>query len=70
MTRDDVLRMALEAGFPLLGPARTEAAMRFADMVMEECAKVCEIAEMYDGDCLKNSDPRKTCAAAIRARKP
>ena len=33
MTRDDVLRMALEAGFPLLGPARTEAAMRFADMV-------------------------------------
>ena len=36
----------------------------------EECAKVCEIAEMYDGDCLKNSDPRKTCAAAIRARRP
>ena len=42
MTKDDVLRMALEAGFPLLGPARTDAAMRFAALVMEEDAKVCD----------------------------
>ena len=36
MTRDDVLRMALEAGFPILGPARTDAAMRFAALVAAE----------------------------------
>lgn len=86
MTRDDVLRMALEAGFPLLGPARTEAAMRFADMVMEECAKVCDDkAEHYEtqaqealneGDLddviiLRSTAWRiSVCAAAIRARKP
>ena len=62
MTKDDVLRMALEAGFPLLGPARTDAAMRFAALVMEEAAKVCEK--------VGNHNITAACAEAIRARKP
>ena len=62
MTKDDVLRMALEAGFPLLGPARTDAAMRFTALVMEEDAKVCET--------VGNHNITAACAAAIRARKP
>ena len=62
MTKDDVLRMALEAGFPLLGPARTDAAMRFAALVMEEDAKVCET--------VGNHNITAACAEAIRARKP
>jgi len=36
----------------------------------ERCAKIAEDAELYDGDCLKNSDPRATIAAAIRAGEP
>lgn len=32
------------------------------------CAKVCEEVDLHSGDHLKNSDPRVTCAAAIRAR--
>ena len=65
MTKDDVLRMALEAGFPLLGPARTDAAMRFAALMMEEDAKVCENLPMQ-----QEIDVRDQAAAAIRARKP
>jgi hypothetical protein len=34
---------------------------------LEEAAKVCEAVDLHDGDHLKNSDPRATCAAAIRA---
>ena len=76
----DVIRLAKEANIDLehhvsigrepVWIATQDELERFAALVVEECAKVCEIAEMYDGDCLKNSDPRKTCAAAIRARKP
>ena len=68
MTKDDVLRMALEAGFPLLGPARTDAAMRFAALVMEEDAKVCEARNT--GDCSREDQESTLCAEAIRARKP
>ena len=32
------------------------------------CAKACEEVELHSGDHLKSSDPRVTCAAAIRAR--
>lgn len=31
----------------------------------ERCAVRAETVDLYDGDRLKNSDPRKTCAAAI-----
>lgn len=45
---------------------------RFATLVAaaerEACAKVCEAVDLHNGDHLKNSDPRVTCAAAIRAR--
>lgn len=34
----------------------------------EACAKACEEVDLHSGDHLKNSDPRVTCAAAIRAR--
>lgn len=34
----------------------------------EACAQECESVDLHDGDFLKDSDPRKTCAAAIRAR--
>ena len=82
MTKDDVLRMALEAGFPLLGPARTDAAMRFAALMMEEDAKVCENEAKralwnWENDISGNSQfwngaeqLTSRCAAAIRARKP
>jgi hypothetical protein len=35
---------------------------------LEACALVCERVDLHSGDVLKNSDPRVTCAAAIRAR--
>lgn len=34
----------------------------------EACAKACEDVDLHSGDHLKNSDPRVTCAAAIRSR--
>lgn len=34
----------------------------------EACAKACEEVDLHSGDHLKNSNPRVTCAAAIRAR--
>lgn len=34
----------------------------------EACAQECESVDLHDGDFLKYSDPRKTCAAAVRAR--
>jgi hypothetical protein len=34
----------------------------------EACAKACETTALHNGDFLKNSDPRKTCADAIRER--
>ena len=64
MTRDDVLRIGRQAG------AFIEAAQekdllwleRFAALVMEEDAKVCET--------VGNHNITAACAAAIRARKP
>ena len=52
------------------------ALLRFAAMLeqcaaaaeREACAKIAEFTDLHEGDCLKNSDPRKTCASAIRAR--
>ena len=45
---------------------------KFANLIRaderESCAKVCEEVELHFNDRLKHSDPRKTCAAGIRAR--
>ena len=74
LKREDIIRMAREAGFEQLAPdiedwvCFTEEIERFAALVAaaerEACAKVCE-ASAYcdDGDYWK-----QRCAAAIRAR--
>jgi len=66
MTRDDIIRMAREAGFSEWAVGLSEMPMhleRFAALVAaaerEACAKVCEDSVEYAGD---------TLAAAIRAR--
>lgn len=81
MTRDDIIRMAREAGasqlmrlddeyvayFELTGNAAIE---RFAALVAaaerEECAKVCD--RRYMGDNNREDMEARRCAAAIRAR--
>ena len=61
MTRDDIIRMAREAG--VLSGYESELFQRFAALVAaaerEACAKVCDGWTHADGD---------QCAAAIRAR--
>ncbi|CAB4134730.1 hypothetical protein UFOVP274_53 [uncultured Caudovirales phage] len=61
MTRDDIIRMAREAG--VLSGYESELFQRFAVLVAaaerEACAKVCDGWTHADGD---------QCAAAIRAR--
>lgn len=70
MTRDDIIRMALEADYPI-GPL-PEFLERFAKLVAaherEECAKVCEerIEYWHRGDNRRDED--ESCAAVIRAR--
>ena len=75
MTRDDILRMAREAGFVLSSNATDEAMggfSRFAALVAaaehEACAQSCvEISKHYwMGDCQFEAATR--CAAAIRER--
>ena len=62
MTKEDIIRMAREAGWTI-GPATLSGLERFAALVAaaerEACAKVCEDSVEYAGD---------TIAAAIRAR--
>jgi len=67
MTRDDIIRMAREAGLPEAIIEMTPIAFeRFAALVAaaerEACAKVCDEyeADFHDGP--------EYCAAAIRAR--
>jgi hypothetical protein len=50
MTRDDITRMAREAGF--VGFDGDNGALRrFAALVREECAKICdEVEEELEGD--------------------
>ena len=80
MTRDDVIRLAREAGFKasvgktdrdgkyhpnvnaLSKDVPVEWLERFAAMVIEEDAKVCEK--------VGNHNITAACASAIRARKP
>ena len=74
MTRDDIIRMAREAGFfhtgtePQYFSCRTTSIERFAAIVAaserEACAKLCETLEPLCYDTAGYTD----CAAAIRAR--
>ena len=52
----------------MYGEFAIEVAMLAVAAEREACAKACEDVDMHSGDHLKNSDPRVTCAAAIRAR--
>ena len=65
MTKDDVIRLAREAGMFTHKEVQPELE-RFAALVAaaerEECAKVCET--------VGNHNITAACAAAIRARKP
>ena len=67
MSRDDIIRMAREAGFAGGG---CEALFRFAALVAaterEECAKICEAR--FVGDLNREDMEARRCAAAIRAR--
>ena len=80
MTRDDIIRMAREAGwtdYSLKHPVETQRLERFAALVAaaerEACAKVCHDYATRHG--LKGDDNEKAqawmmlqCAEAIRAR--
>ena len=77
MTRDDIIRMAREAGFmPTVLNHWPNELERFADLVAaaerEACAKVCEDLVFSDGNTDKWTITREKatfdCAAAIRAR--
>ena len=68
----DVIRLAKEAGMSdVVGSWCQECGLqdemleRFAALVMEECAKVCENLPMQQA-----IDVRDQAAAAIRAKKP
>jgi len=72
MTRDDIIKMAREAGFnpvTFMG-AGFELFERFAALVAEAereaCAKFCDAR--YMGDNNREDMEAKRCAAAIRAR--
>ena len=71
MTKDDIMKMARDAGAPdpmvFIGVYERFYALAAA-AEREACAKIAEFTDLHEGDCLKNSDPRKTCAEAIRAR--
>lgn len=80
MTRDDIKRMALEAGFSaakypsLVSDSDWEALERFfhaayaagAAAEREACAQVCDDRDM--GDCNREDMEARACAAAIRER--
>ena len=81
MTRDDIIRMAQEAGFEiektLYGPVPCvdgrgidDRLERFAALVAaherEACARVCEARHMGDNN--REDAEARRCAAAIRAR--
>jgi hypothetical protein len=69
MTRDDIIRMAREAGIVVTGEAVWKLCELVAAAEREACAKVCD--EMERGaegaECCKWPTPAD-CAAAIRAR--
>ena len=77
MTRDDIIRIALEAGIVAIHAEgatnwaeEVDALDRFAALVAaaerEACAKVCEAR--YMGDNNREDMEARRCSAAIRAR--
>jgi len=74
MTRDDIIRMAKEAGLTQKPFCRwggySDDLMRFAALVAaherEACARVCEARHMGDNN--REDAEARRCAAAIRAR--
>ena len=78
MDKDDIIKMAQEAGFATSWTeAAGEALERFAALVAaherEACAKVCDVLGVHPALNVFNGGPEwykhgKDCAAAIRAR--
>ena len=80
MTRDDSIRLALEAGFDVndhgewVGDKDGKCLERFANFVAaaerEACAKVCdlEFAACWHADAILQAKEAKRCADAIRER--
>lgn len=70
MTRDDVIRMAREAGLQRTNPGEAMEVVRFAAMVAaaerEACATACEALD--SGRRLSTDFKAQACAAAVRAR--
>jgi hypothetical protein len=67
MTRDDIIRMAREAGIIVIGEAVWELCALVAAAEREACAQVCDRAteaNSYQG----NDWTLSSCAKAIRAR--
>lgn len=74
MTREDIIRMARDAGwteYSLLHPVEAERLERFATLVAayerEECAKVCEARETKELS-VTGRGAALVCAYDIRAR--
>jgi hypothetical protein len=73
MTRDDIIRLAREAGFGTFADLWPHALERFAALVSaaerEACAKVCEDGPIpKESTTLTHIPTLVGCAAAIRAR--
>jgi hypothetical protein len=66
MTRDDIIRMAREAGSIDSENVIETVYAAFAAAEREACAKVCEARVMGDNN--REDQEAKRCAAAIRAR--
>lgn len=74
MTREDVIRMAREAGFhfliddPVVYAAHEHLAALHSAHEREQCAKVCEELLKADDSFYEDFSRADSCAAAIRAR--
>lgn len=71
MKQERVIELAKQAGFPLLGPSRTEAAVRFAQLVrnetLEEAALQCVSVATAPSNVVLSVGI--TCAEKIRSLK-
>ena len=72
MTRDEIIKLAREAGLKDLGGANMEALVRFATLVAaaerEACAQVCVASDLVDMPTTVEIAIVRKCAAVIRAR--
>ncbi len=71
MNKDDIIRMAREAGTPIMPDMKPEDALAIAFALgkaeeREACAKVCDSYDVADDVC--SSDTAEGIAIAIRAR--